>query len=328
MTATTTMSFRLLRQRSLCLPPRSTYAYGHVPPPPSNSNPFGIVHRWKSSRGRGGGNNNNNYKRGGGVPKLVEQELSNALASAGPTGMRSDILYRSIQKRLGTDATRFKRQFGVKFSQWIQSLPYLQVRPAIDPSSESSSRTNNKTRVYHVISNHAVRPRTSPTTTSYGGSGGGGVLQDDYNDATSRILQAKTENQANYIEILKSSTPIIVVDGPAGTGKTALACQQAVELWRKGQYDKIVVTRPAVTADEELGYLPGDMQEKLRPYLLPIYDSLERVGLGYDQIPVLLENGLIEVAPLSFMRGRTFINSFIIAGKCTCELLRPLQRIA
>ena len=99
--------------------------------------------------------------------------------------------------------------------------------------------------------------------------------------------------------------------GPAGTGKSYLAVAKGVEMMKKGEIDRIILSRPAVEAGENLGFLPGDMKEKVDPYLRPIYDALYEM-MPYDRVEKKIQNGEIEIAPLAFMRGRTFQNSCII----------------
>ena len=116
--------------------------------------------------------------------------------------------------------------------------------------------------------------------------------------------------QKKYIEALKSKE-IIMALGPAGTGKTYLAVAVAITMLLDKKIDKIILSRPAVEAGERLGFLPGDMREKVDPYLQPLYDSLYDL-LGYEKIQKKIEIGEIEIAPLAFMRGRTLKNCFAI----------------
>ncbi len=125
-----------------------------------------------------------------------------------------------------------------------------------------------------------------------------------------RPVKAKTFGQRQYIESVKKNTVTIGV-GPAGTGKTYLAVAAAVAAFRDKQVDRIVLTRPAVEAGERLGFLPGDLQSKVDPYLRPLYDALFDM-LGAENYQKYLERGNIEVAPLAYMRGRTLDDSFII----------------
>ena len=125
-----------------------------------------------------------------------------------------------------------------------------------------------------------------------------------------KSIQAKTLGQKKYIELINKNDITFGV-GPAGTGKTYLAVAMAVKELKKETVNRIVLTRPAVEAGESLGFLPGDMKDKVDPYLIPLYDSLFEM-LGSDKFNKYLERGIIEVAPLAFMRGRTLDNAFII----------------
>ncbi len=125
-----------------------------------------------------------------------------------------------------------------------------------------------------------------------------------------RSLKPKTLGQAAYIQSIRKHDIVFGI-GPAGTGKTYLAMAMAVDAFRKKMVERIILTRPAVEAGESLGFLPGDLQEKIDPYLRPLYDALFDM-LGYDTFLKLKEKGVIEVAPLAYMRGRTLDNAFII----------------
>lgn len=120
----------------------------------------------------------------------------------------------------------------------------------------------------------------------------------------------KSINQKRYIEAIRNYDIVIGI-GPAGTGKTYLAMAMAVSALFNKEVNRIILTRPAVEAGEKLGYLPGDIQEKVNPYLRPLYDALHDM-IDYDKAMRLIERGVIEVAPLAFMRGRTLNDSFII----------------
>ena len=123
-------------------------------------------------------------------------------------------------------------------------------------------------------------------------------------------IKAKTLGQKRYVDAIKKSTVTLGI-GPAGTGKTYLAVAAAVAAFRAGQVNRIILTRPAVEAGERLGFLPGDLQSKVDPYLRPLYDALFDM-LGTETYNKYLERGNIEVAPLAYMRGRTLDDSFII----------------
>ena len=123
-------------------------------------------------------------------------------------------------------------------------------------------------------------------------------------------IKAKTLGQSRYVELIREKTVVLGL-GPAGTGKTFLAVAMAVEALRQKTVDRIILTRPAVEAGERLGFLPGDLQSKIDPYLRPLYDALFEL-LGPENYQKHLERGTIEIAPLAYMRGRTLDSSFII----------------
>ena len=124
------------------------------------------------------------------------------------------------------------------------------------------------------------------------------------------LVSPKGKNQQRYLEVI-SNKELVFGIGPAGTGKTYLAVAAAVNELITGKVEKVVVTRPAVEAGEKLGFLPGDLSQKVDPYLRPLYDALFQT-LGFKETYKLIENNVIEIAPLAFMRGRTLNKSFII----------------
>ncbi len=125
-----------------------------------------------------------------------------------------------------------------------------------------------------------------------------------------KTVLPRSEKQKIYVEALKNNK-IVMALGPAGTGKTFLAVAVAVTFLLEDKVKKIILSRPAVEAGENLGFLPGDMKDKIDPYLIPLYDSLYEL-LGYEKIQRKIEEGIIEIAPLAFMRGRTLKDSFVI----------------
>ena len=136
-------------------------------------------------------------------------------------------------------------------------------------------------------------------------------------------IKAKTVGQQQYLDAIKKNTVVLGV-GPAGTGKTFLAVAMAVKALRAKEVSRIILTRPAIEAGEKLGFLPGDLQSKIDPYLRPLYDALYEM-MGAENYAKLLEKQVIEIAPLAYMRGRTLDDSFIIldeAQNCTPEQMK------
>lgn len=128
--------------------------------------------------------------------------------------------------------------------------------------------------------------------------------------AKGKPVKCKTLGQKQYVDEIKKNTVIFGV-GPAGTGKTYLAVAMAVSSFKNKEVEKIILTRPAVEAGERLGYLPGDLQSKVDPYLRPLYDALQEM-FGLETYQKLMDKGAIEIAPLAYMRGRTLNNAFVI----------------
>lgn len=125
-----------------------------------------------------------------------------------------------------------------------------------------------------------------------------------------KSLVARTPTQATYIQALRRKEMVFGI-GPAGTGKTYIAVAAGVEMYEQNKIDRLVFTRPAVEAGEKLGFLPGDMKEKIDPYLRPIYDALHDF-LGTERVEKMMERGEIEIAPLAFMRGRTLSRAYVV----------------
>lgn len=128
--------------------------------------------------------------------------------------------------------------------------------------------------------------------------------------ARGKYIRCRTLGQRAYVSAIRKNTLTFGI-GPAGTGKTYLAVAMAVAAYKSGSVDKIILTRPAIEAGEKLGFLPGDLQTKVDPYLRPLYDALQEL-FGVDNYATLIERGIIEIAPLAYMRGRTLSNAFII----------------
>ena len=140
-----------------------------------------------------------------------------------------------------------------------------------------------------------------------------------------KTIKAKSEGQAELIKAIDAKSLVLAL-GPAGTGKTYLAIAKAVEALEAGRVGRIVLSRPAVEAGESIGFLPGDMEDKLAPYLRPLYDALSD-RLSMKRVRALIAEGLIEIAPVGYMRGRTLNNAFVVideAQNCTYVQLKML----
>jgi phosphate starvation-inducible PhoH-like protein len=133
---------------------------------------------------------------------------------------------------------------------------------------------------------------------------------------TTNLFKYKlSPNQIQYKNFLEDSlVPVIIAVGPAGTGKTMFACEQAIHELNNNKIDKIIITRPTVTAGEELGFLPGGINQKMDPWTRPIFDIFHE-HFSKHAVKSMINDGIIEITPLAFMRGRTFTNSFIIADE-------------
>jgi phosphate starvation-inducible PhoH-like protein len=144
-----------------------------------------------------------------------------------------------------------------------------------------------------------------------------------------KLLRPRTLRQQSYVEAMERHDLTIAL-GPAGTGKTFLAAVQAVRMLTERKVERLVLTRPAVEAGERLGFLPGDLQQKVDPYLRPLYDALHAL-LGAERTGALLEKGVIEVAPLAYMRGRTLADAFVILDEAqnttTAQMRMVLTRL-
>jgi phosphate starvation-inducible PhoH-like protein len=141
--------------------------------------------------------------------------------------------------------------------------------------------------------------------------------------AIQKIIRPKTAGQAHYLRAILANE-IVVGIGPAGTGKTYLAVAAAVDALNKRAVKRIILARPALEAGESLGFLPGDLQEKVDPYLRPLYDALEDM-LPVERVQKLLENRTIEVAPLAYMRGRTLADAFVILDEAQNATVRQMK---
>lgn len=182
------------------------------------------------------------------------------------------------------------------------------------------SRKNNRQNVEHRSGNvvHPVFEDTSWHPLE-------GEIDAQRDKKFIRKIKPRSEGQQALMEAIKSHNLSLAI-GPAGTGKTYLAISAAVEALEAGKIERIILSRPAMEAGESIGYLPGDMHEKMAPYLRPLYDALGD-RMGGKRVKQLLDDGTIEIAPVGFMRGRTLNNSFVVideAQNCTYGQLKML----
>jgi len=138
-----------------------------------------------------------------------------------------------------------------------------------------------------------------------------------------KVVRVRTLGQAQYVEAMRANDIVFGI-GPAGTGKTYLAVAMAVRMLRDKMVDRIVLARPAVEAGESLGFLPGDLQEKVDPYLRPLYDALHDM-INYEKLQRLIQLGVVEIAPLAYMRGRTLARSFVILDEAQNTTLGQMK---
>ena len=130
-----------------------------------------------------------------------------------------------------------------------------------------------------------------------------------------KYFQPKTQNQTIFLQALQSiHTQIVVCHGSAGTGKTLISCQEGIRNFLNKSIDRIIITRPAVCADEDIGFLPGDLDDKMRPFTQPLFDTFEKI-VSRKYVEHMMQREEIQIVPLAYMRGRTFENKFIIADE-------------
>jgi phosphate starvation-inducible protein PhoH and related proteins len=188
-------------------------------------------------------------------------------------------------------------------------VPFNVIEGGWDPLQEEERYTRRKKR-QHVANDHHLQrePREAPREQAY-----------------VKNVQPKSEGQARLMDAIDRAHCTLAL-GPAGTGKTYLAIAKAVEYLRAGKIGRIVLCRPAVDAGENIGFLPGDMEEKLAPYLRPLYDALQD-RMSAKQVKAMIAEGQIEIASVGFMRGRTLNNAFIVvdeAQNCTYVQLKMI----
>ena len=189
-----------------------------------------------------------------------------------------------------------------------------------------ASTSNFIERMYDLSGNEEITPKQLHLYLNNSGE----LLSHDYENETKHniklkkiIIKPKSINQKKFIDTINKNTITFGI-GAAGTGKTFLAVASAVYALEQGHVKKIILVRPAIEAGEKLGFLPGDLAEKIDPYLQPLYDSLYEC-LGFDNVNKLLEKNIIEIAPLAYMRGRTLNDAFIILDEAQNTTISQMQ---
>lgn len=148
-----------------------------------------------------------------------------------------------------------------------------------------------------------------------------------FNKKKSVTILPRNLNQEKYVlSLLDNSKDIVLGIGPAGTGKTLLAVQSGIKLFKTGDIDKIIITRPAVSVDEDLGFLPGTLEQKMAPWTIPIMSVIKEYFTAYE-IEGMINEGIIEIAPLAYMRGRSFSSSYIIADECQLTTTNQMKML-
>ena len=209
-----------------------------------------------------------------------------------------DTHIRSIESELDID---IKTRGNVFVLQGEEAQLVIGERVIKDLHTAAKNEDLDQEKVHLIIKKHLNETHDQSN---------GATVKETIINMPNKEIKTRTENQFNYIESIRNNDLSFGI-GPAGTGKTYLAVAAAIESLQREEVKRIVLVRPAVEAGENLGFLPGDLSQKVDPYLRPMYDALYEM-LGFDQVTNLIERRAIELAPLAFMRGRSLNESFII----------------
>ncbi len=212
--------------------------------------------------------------------------------------------------QLDGNVSNIQKQYNVTVVSRDGDLKIIGEEPAISDAAKALEALLKMSGKGQPLSEQTIRYVTSMVADGIEHEleelGGDGVCL----TSSGKIVRPRTVGQKHYLDSIKKNTIVLGI-GPAGTGKTYLAVAMAVKAFREHKVKKIILTRPAVEAGEKLGFLPGDMQDKVDPYLRPLYDALFDM-FGAESFSRYMEKGIIEVAPLAYMRGRTLDEAFII----------------
>lgn len=216
----------------------------------------------------------------------------------------------NIFGQLDSNIRHIEKQYNVKVVLRDSNIKIIGIESSVNDASKAVLALMKMSSNGQPLSDQTVRYVTSMVADGaeeqLAELGGDGVCL----TSSGKVVRPRTVGQKQYIDSIKNNTIVLGI-GPAGTGKTYLAVAMAVKAFREHKVRKIILTRPAVEAGEKLGFLPGDMQDKVDPYLRPLYDALFDM-FGADRFAQYMEKGIIEVAPLAYMRGRTLDEAFII----------------
>ena len=206
------------------------------------------------------------------------------------------------------------RLCGVKVGLRGETLTITGAQPFVDEAARIGTRMIDMARQQQTLTpDDVLRLGDEPASRDDGAGGDDGDTPRIALPGVRRVVQPKTSGQAEYLRQI-AENDIVIGIGPAGTGKTYLAVAAAVDALNKKRVRRVVLARPAVEAGESLGFLPGDMQAKVDPYLRPLYDALDDM-MPYERVQKALESRVIEIAPLAFMRGRTLSDAFVIVDE-------------
>ncbi len=217
---------------------------------------------------------------------------------------------RNIFGQFDANAREIERKLGVTLAERENGFKIIGPKGACDRAGELFDQLYAMSRQGEQITEQKVTYALDMLPEHRGSE----IVSMDHeiicHTANGNPIKPKTIGQSEYVDSIRNHMVVFGL-GPAGTGKTYLAMAMAITAFKKNEVERIILTRPAIEAGEKLGFLPGDLQSKIDPYLRPLYDALYQI-MGPDSYQRNLEKGLIEVAPLAYMRGRTLDNAFII----------------